>query len=172
MQGLGAWVMRCLGSLLVAGLMTASAAQAQSVDPAALEQSRKILELTNSQAMGEQLLSLLIPQVTDLVIKANPERGPEVRELVQKYFGPSLREALPELLDSCAEVYARHFTTEELTALTEFYGTPLGQKLIASQSALILELNQVGQQWGAVAAQRALKKMVPIFQERGLQVPI
>ena len=51
-------------------------------------------------------------------------------------------EPLPELLDDCAKVYARHFTAEELTELAAFYGTPLGQKLIATQPVLIAELNQ------------------------------
>jgi hypothetical protein len=161
-----------LGALVVAFGTAAGPADAQDIDPATLEQSRKILELTNTLAMGEQMLSLLMPQITNLVAKANPQRGDEVAQLIRQHLEPSLRKALPELLDECAKVYARHFTFAELTELTQFYGTPLGQKVIQSQSALMLELNQVGQHWGMGAAQRALQELAPIFKERGLQVPI
>ncbi len=161
-----------VGALVIALGTAGGPAYAQDTDPKALELSRKILELTNTLAMGEQMLTMLMPQITDLVAKANPERGDEVGQLIQQYLEPSPREALPELFDECAKVYARHFAVAELTELTEFYGTPLGQKLIQSQSALMLDLNQVGQRWGMVAAQRAMQKLVPIFKERGLQVPI
>jgi uncharacterized protein len=167
-------VVRALGlfAALIIACSAGISAHAQDIDPKALEQSRKILELTNTRAMGEQMLTLLLPQIVNLVVKANPSKGDEVRALMEQYFEPSLREALPELFDECATVYARHFTADELTELAAFYGTPLGQKLISAQSALMVDLNQVGQKWGITAAQRALKKLAPVFKERGLQVPI
>ncbi len=162
----------CIVTLVIACCTAGVGAHAQDVDPKALEQARKILELTNARATAEQMLSLLLPRLVDLVVRANPNKEAEVRGLVDQYFEPSLREGLPELLDDSAKVYARHFTQQELTELAAFYGTPLGQKLISAQSsALMVELDQVGKKWGIAAAQRALKKLAPIFQQRGLKVP-
>jgi uncharacterized protein len=163
--------MQLVCALVIACNVAALPAAAQDVDPKALEQSRKILELTNTQALGEQVLSMLLPQIVNLVAQANPSKEAEVRQLVDEYFEPSLRESLPELLDECAVVYARHFTVEELNELAAFYATPLGQKLIKTQPQLLVDLNQVGQKWGLIAAQRAMEKLAPILRERGLHAP-
>lgn len=167
-------IMRAIGliGVLVVGWHVAVApAQAQEVDPKALEQSRRILELTNTQALGEQMLTMIMPQIMDLVAAANPSKEAEVRQLMDEYFEPSLREAIPELMDDCAQVYARHFTAEELAELAEFYGTPLGKKLIATLPQVMVDLNAVGQKWGFTAAQRAMEKLAPVLRERGLQAP-
>jgi hypothetical protein len=166
MRGIG-----LIGFLVIGWHVAIASAHAQEVDPKALEQSRRILELTNTQALGEQMLTMIIPQIVDLVAAANPSKEAEVRQLMKEYFEPSLREAIPELMDDCARVYARHFTAEELSELTAFYGTPLGKKLIATLPQVMVDLNQVGQKWGFTAAQRALQKLAPILRERGLQVP-
>ncbi len=41
-----------------------------------------------------------------------------------------LRQRLPELQKRQATLYAKHFTSNELTYLVDFYGSPTGQKMI------------------------------------------
>jgi hypothetical protein len=145
---------------------------AQDIDAKALEQSRKILEMTHMAALGEQMIALMVPKMTDLLVQANPERGAVAKEIFEQYGIPSLRESMPEFIDTLAMTYAKHFTADELSELVTFYQTPLGQKLIDTQPALMNEASVIGQQWGAKAAQNMLKKIAPLFKERGLQVPI
>jgi hypothetical protein len=151
--------------------VSASMAKAQDVDPQALELSRKIAALTNAQATGDQVLSMIMPKLTELVVRANPGMEAQARDLMDSEVTPAMRELLPEMVELTAQIYARHFTVDELTQLTDFYGTPLGQKLIQTQPALIAEAGQAGQQWAVKVIQKVLKDLQPEFQKRGLQVP-
>jgi uncharacterized protein len=164
-------MLRVVTALALTVLLGTSLARAQQVDPEALELSRKIAALTNAQATGDQVLSLIMPQLTELVVRANPGKEAEARTMMDQKVAPAMREMLPEMVEMTAQIYARHFTVEELTQLTEFYGTPLGQKLIQTQPALIAEAGQAGQQWAIKVMQKVLQDLAPEFQQRGLQVP-
>jgi hypothetical protein len=164
--------LRALTTLALTVLLGASLAKAQEFDPQALELSRKVAALTNAQTTGDQMLSLIMPQLTELVVRANPGKEDAARAIMDQKVVPAMRAMLPEMAELTAQIYARHFTVEELTQLTEFYGTPLGQKLIQTQPALIAEAGQAGQQWAIKVMQKVLHDLAPEFQQRGLQVPI
>jgi hypothetical protein len=164
-------MLRVATALVLTILLGTSLAKAQQIDPQALDLSRKIAALTNAQATGDQVLSLIMPQLTELVVRANPGKEAEARTIMDQKVAPAMREMLPEMVELTAQIYARHFTVEELTQLTEFYGTPLGRKLIATQPALITEAGQAGQQWAIKVMQKVLQDLAPEFQQRGLQVP-
>ncbi|HEV8392551.1 MAG TPA: DUF2059 domain-containing protein [Dongiaceae bacterium] len=164
-------IVRVAVALSVALLACAGPARAQEVDPKALELSRKIATLTNAQATGDQVLSLIMPKLTELVVRANPGMEAQARDMMDSRVTPAMREMLPEMVELTAQIYARHFTVDELTQLTDFYGTPLGQKLIQSQPVLIAEAGQAGQQWAVKVIQKILKDLEPEFKQRGLQVP-
>jgi uncharacterized protein len=164
-------LLRVVTALALTVLLGTSLARAQQVDPQALELSRKIAALTNAQATGDQVLSLIMPQLTELVVRANPGKEAGARTIMDQKVAPAMREMLPEMVEMTAQIYARHFTVEELTQLTGFYGTPLGQKLIQTQPALIAEAGQAGQQWAIKVMQKVLQDLAPEFQQRGLQVP-
>jgi uncharacterized protein len=164
-------MLRVVTALALTVLLGTGLARAQQVDPEALDLSRKIAALTNAQATGDQVLSLIMPQLTELVVRANPGKEADARTMMDQKVAPAMREMLPEMVEMTAQIYARHFTVEELTQLTEFYGTPLGQKLIQTQPALIAEAGQAGQQWAIKVMQKVLQDLAPEFQQRGLQVP-
>jgi hypothetical protein len=65
-----------------------------------------------------------------------------------RQFEARIVQAVPELVDSIAVVYARSFTPKELDALTAFYASPIGRRLRAQQPALITESAAIGQRWG------------------------
>ena len=164
-------MLRVVTALALTVVLGTSLARAQEIDPQALDLSRKIAALTNAQATGDQVLSLIMPQLTELVVRANPGKESEARTIMDQKVAPAMREMLPEMVEMTAQIYARHFTVEELTQLTEFYGTPLGQKLIQTQPALVAEAGQAGQQWAIKVMQKVLQDLAPEFQQRGLQVP-
>ena len=164
-------MIRVVTALALTVVLGTSLARAQEIDPQALDLSRKIAALTNAQATGDQVLSLIMPQLTELVVRANPGKEAEARTIMDQKVAPAMREMLPEMVEMTAQIYARHFTVEELTQLTEFYGTALGQKLIQTQPALVAEAGQAGQQWAIKVMQKVLQDLAPEFQQRGLQVP-
>jgi len=46
-----------------------------------------------------------------------------------------------ELIDLCASIFTKHYTTEELEQLLAFYRTPLGQKMIRLQPEIMQDVN-------------------------------
>ncbi|MFN7174147.1 MAG: DUF2059 domain-containing protein [Thermaurantiacus tibetensis] len=73
--------------------------------------------------------------------------------------GPIMREMVPATRKATIAAYAAAFTPAELAAITAFYRTPAGQKLLRLQPQLQAEVNkQMAQQFGArlASAQQAL----------------
>ncbi len=73
--------------------------------------------------------------------------------------GPIMREMVPATRKATIAAYAAAFTPAELAAITAFYRTPAGQKLIRQQAELQGRVNQqMAQQYAPkmAAAQKAL----------------
>ncbi|MGH7391759.1 MAG: DUF2059 domain-containing protein [Candidatus Rokuibacteriota bacterium] len=50
--------------------------------------------------------------------------------------------------DECVEIYARHFTADELEQMVAFYGSPVGRKSLELGAALASEMMAAGQRVG------------------------
>ena len=119
-------------------------ATGQSAAPAGTEKTaliRQILHVTNA---ADQVVGAI--EATVPVQRASNPRIPAVfwdRFLVQA------RERRGEFLDSLVPLYSRTFEVTELNMLLQFYQSPLGQRLLATQPELMRESVQIGQRWGA-----------------------
>lgn len=58
-----------------------------------------------------------------------------------------MRRALPALQDSIATLYAARFTAAELQGLLEFLRSPLGQRFVQEQAAIMEESAAMGRRW-------------------------
>jgi hypothetical protein len=167
--------MRRILCSIAAALTIATAsltASAQEVTPESLAASRELMALTKSTEALDQVITMITPQVAQLLEQSNPDKGPLIRKILEELFLPEVRQGLPEAIDEIATVYARNFTAAELAEVIAFYKTPTGQKFIERQPALMVELNQAGQAFGQRAAINALRKLAPKFKEQGIDVPI
>ncbi|MDR2219250.1 MAG: DUF2059 domain-containing protein [Methylobacillus sp.] len=71
---------------------------------------------------------------------------PEEYAMYEKAFAESFRETFPvEAWEApLAEIYARHFDSNDLAGLTAFYKTELGKKLLKNQGVLTKESAEMG----------------------------
>jgi uncharacterized protein len=154
-------------------IATASfAASAQEVSPEALAASRELMALTKSDQALDQVITMITPQIGQMLEKSNPDKGPMIRKILEEMLLPEMRKAVPEAIDEIATVYARNFTATELAEVIAFYKTPTGKKFIERQPALMAEFNQLGQAFGQRAAINALRNLAPKLKEQGIDVPI
>lgn len=91
--------------------------------------------------------------------------NPRIPAVFWDRFIAEARARRGELVDMMSVVYERHFTTEEIRHLLDFYDTPLGRKLLAAQPKIAQESVEAGQQWGqrigsAIGAQLAAEGVV------------
>lgn len=130
---------------------------APAVDPKAIIAARHVLDLTGAAKIGNQIW----PRMLELLKQSQrgiPDKAwDEIDHEFQSYFSSD------DFLNSIAEVYARHFSEDELKQLAVFYETPLGKRVVESLPAISQECMSIGATAGADAAQRALRRL----QEKG-----
>ncbi len=65
---------------------------------------------------------------------------PALKKFMRKIF------TYDNIKKDMAQIYLKHFTTEELKALLKFYQTPEGRKIAEKQSAVTVEASKLGAQ--------------------------
>lgn len=158
--------------LAAAASMSALPSAAQQVTAESLAASRELMSLTKADQSLDQFIGMMMPQIGQLLEQANPDQGALVRKIMDELVLPELRKSIPEAVDEAAAIYARTFTQAELNEVIAFYQTPVGQKFIERQSALMIELGQAGQAWGQRTAIKVLRDLAPKLKEQGIDVPI
>jgi hypothetical protein len=142
-----------LASLILALVCLAPALAQQGApadDTAAKQQDiRKLLEVTGSAKLGQQVLA----QMVQTFKSSNPKVPEQFWDQVMKEFDSGT------MIDLVVPVYERHLTHEDVKGMLAFYESPLGQKLIAVTPAIAQESMQAGQQWGQEIAQRIQKRL-------------
>lgn len=95
----------------------------------------------------------------EVEFKKDPQLA-ENRDLIEDF----MREVLDwgELEGPLAQMYAELFTTEELRGLTEFYRSPLGQRLIEEEIALNLRIAEIT----SSRVNRAMPQLIEKLMER------
>jgi len=84
----------------------------------------------------------MITRITQMQIEANPQLKaiePMIHAFFTKYMG------WEALRGDIAALYAKNYTAEELTQLSKFYQTPLGQKTIQLMPQLAAAGAKIGQ---------------------------
>jgi len=113
------------------------------------DQIRHLLELSGSGDIGVMVIESMVMQFQTLF----PEIPKEYWSIFQE------ETTADELINLVVPIYQTYFTTQDIGGLIEFYESPLGQKLSASQPMITQDSMLAGQAWGAEVAHRILKRM-------------
>jgi hypothetical protein len=150
---------RRIGVALLASIALASLVSAQERAPgdddAKAQDIRKLLALTGSIEMGEQIL--------DQILAIQRSTFPEVPDAVWTELRASFD--FQKLLAASAAIWDKHFTHEDIMGLIEFHESPLGQKLREKQPQILAESMTLGQAWG----QKAVEQLIEKLRERGYE---
>ena len=74
-----------------------------------------------------------------------------------------------EITDQIVQVYARHFSADELRQLTTFYHTPVGQKVLQTLPAVSQESMTIGQNWGRTVGAEMQSQVNEELRKRGIK---
>ena len=121
--------------------------------PAALAAAKEILTMKNAAAMYANAVPNLVEQTKNVLMQSNLNYQKDLNE-VAIIVAKNLAGREKEIGDGMAQVYANEFTEQELKDLVNFYKSPLGQKLLASEPRAIQfsmsYMNQWAQQFAEV----------------------
>jgi len=113
----------------------------------------KFLDLMHARAQMEQTLSGLVKQMKlgaeDGFKQKVPDATPEQLAKVDKMFD-SMFASLPmdEMVDAIVPIYQKHVTKADLAAVTAFYSSPAGQKILKELPAIMSQSMQAGGEIG------------------------
>jgi hypothetical protein len=140
-------VIVALCAIVSAGAHAQGAGASKSTDSASStrpsEKMTLIRQLLSRTQAVEQAISMM-----ETSLPAQKQSNPRIPPVFWDRMLAEARAGSGDLADRLALVYERHFTTEEIRQLLQFYETPIGRKLLATLPAITLESMQAGQEWG------------------------
>jgi uncharacterized protein len=118
------------------------------IDAAKEADIRRLMDLAGVRQLVMQVMDGMEHNIKPLMMNALPP-GEYRQRLVDLFFAKFHSKAdLGQLVDFAVSVYDKYYTHEEIKGLIQFYESPLGQKLAATQPKMTGELQEAGRKWG------------------------
>jgi hypothetical protein len=108
------------------------------VDPAKVVEIRKLLELTGTVKITQQVMGQMISQFKS----QNSSVSNEFWDRFEKEMD------IEGLVDKMIPIYAKYYTLDDLKTVNAFYETPTGQRVLAATPQIMQESMGIGQSWG------------------------
>jgi uncharacterized protein len=168
---------RTIGLLALFILLSAPLARAQTPSSEALpEASSEALaaakELVVTIHLDQQFSAVLpgiIKNLKPSIVQGRSEVDRQYDAVVPILL-EGFKARISELSDAAAIVYARNFSSEDLLALSAFYKTPLGQRLLQKLPTVTQEIMLVGGKFGRSVAEDMQKRMIEELRKKGVNL--
>lgn len=164
-------LLACAAAFAIA-LSAAPASAQQAISP---EYRKDLNELAQSMNAGTaaimQALTPLIDQVVQKIAASNPGKEQNIRKITQEEFSAAVKRNMPAVVDANIEIFARHFTQEDVKAMVAFYRTPTGKKYIEKLPAITKDLLESAKGPGQQMANDALNSTVQRLHKEGYAIP-
>jgi hypothetical protein len=125
------------------------AAGSHALDPAYESDIRKLLELNGSRALLQSHLDQMPAMMQQFMQTSESTKNlpPEFHKEFIKRFRERLK--IDECMTTAVQIYAKHFTRDEVAAILAFESTPAGRKFRSETAALQKDFMLSFQQLGA-----------------------
>ncbi|HEX5935478.1 MAG TPA: DUF2059 domain-containing protein [Pseudorhizobium sp.] len=132
-------------ALIVAGGLSLPV-RAQEIAEAHLDAARAAIAAINATDRYDNILPGLAERLKGQYIQANPNFQEQIGQVVDEQ-ALALAPRRADLEREAATIYAKAFTQEELQAITAFYGTEAGKKLLSTGPLVARELTKAVEIW-------------------------
>jgi len=143
--------------------------QLPNVDPERLALAQKILEETHTQDNILAMIDTMLPTIVAGFRRQSPNLSEDTYKMVGQMLADEMRKELPPFVQANAQIYANHFTLDDLKALDTFYQSPAGQKLVSETPKIFRETLPLGRIWGREAAQAAMQRVMEQLHAKGVK---
>ena len=138
---------------------------AQTIDPQFRADIERLMDLTGQASIGAQMASLVLRNVLDGMKRAKPDIPDRVIAITTEVLNAEFSKAFaaPDGINGqIVDLYARHFTHDDVSAMLAFYSTPVGRKTVSVMPLLMQEGAAVGQKW----AQANMPRIMGVLADR------
>ena len=122
------------------------------------EEILQLLDLLGTGGMAERYQESFSRVMITQLMRRDREFPEKEFDSVKDETKKVISEKLPELTKKMVDVYARHYTREDVKQIAAFYKTPIGMKVIKETPLISKESMAIGNNWG--------KELLPILQAR------
>jgi hypothetical protein len=161
-------------AVLLSGAMTMSA-RAQEVSEAQMAAARDAIASLNVTDMYDNILPNLAERLKGQFIQASPNFQSQISSVVdQQALALAPRRA--DLEKEAATIYAKTFTVDELKAMSAFFNTEGGKKLLANQPLVSREMTKAAQIWANGISRdltnQSTEKLRGVIDAKPIQAPV
>ena len=151
--------------LLSATSLPAQPASPQKIDPVKEADIRRLLEITGTKKLIEQMMATAQDQLRSTLEKElrPSDRAQRITDTFFQKFRARFNAEL--LIEQVLPLYDKYFPAEDIQGLIRFYETPLGQRAVKALPEISRESQRIGYQIGQKAAQDVLQEMQQEYPE-------
>jgi|ERR1700722_11584069 hypothetical protein len=154
---------------LLVFLLPVPVAKAQAPAPEALSAAKELLETMHYKEQVSAILPGVFKALKPSIVQGRAEVDREYETLTPVML-EGFQARLSELSEAAALVYARNFSSDDLRALTAFYKTPTGQRLLQKLPVVTQEVMVVGTKFGQSVAEQIRKRMIEELRKKGVNL--
>lgn len=153
-------------SIIVSGLGFGLSAHAQdaAVSEEQLKAARAAISAINATVQYDAILPALAEQLKNQLIQAQPNFQNEISTAVDDQ-ALTLATRRGDLEKEAATIYAKTFSVDELNAITAFYSSPAGKKLLSDGPIASRELNKAADIWAAGISRDLAKETDKVLEK-------
>jgi hypothetical protein len=163
-----AHLLAVLALALIASL-SPSPLKAQAPDAARLAAAREMMEVAGVAKQFDELMPLLAQQLSQSFVAVAPEKADEIRQVFAQLPAKFI-DRKGELIDQVAGLYAQELSVEELAAVSAFYKSPAGARLLVVQPQIARQSMALGQRWGAQIGREIEQEARKELKKRGIEL--
>ena len=151
-------------ALALGGFLTPTSAQQPSINAILL--AREIIVVKGGSSLYQPMITDVIDRAKGVLLQTNPMVGKDLNEVAVKLKSDSAPR-VGELVNEAAKMYAARFTERELKDALAFYKSPLGQKIIVEEPAILDQSVAFTQTWVSKFSEQILAQMRTEMKKRG-----
>jgi len=151
-------------------VFVAPSAMAQELTDAHLAAARSAIDAINATDPFDKILPAAAEQIKARLIANNLDLEDAISQTVDEQ-ALSLVSRRGDLEQEAARIYAAAFTEEELKAISEFYQTEVGKKLLQNGPIVSREVNSAAAIWGRGVERDLLENVTKALNDSGLRQP-
>ncbi len=128
------------------------------------------MDITQTAKLGDNIATYLTGQVRDGVKSAIP---PENLSKFMDTFSQKFAATAPgpTVTDAMVPIYAKAFSMEDIQSLTQFYESPLGQRMVKTLPDVVQQSQAAGIQIEQASALKILRSMADDYPELKQMLP-
>ena len=155
--------------LVAASLAWPGRASAQTTSPEAIAAAKELMVASKMSDQISLMLPHIMQQLKPLIARGNAKLEADFDALMPIMM-QGMSAQLDKFLDQGAQIYAKHFTADEIRQVTNFYRSPAGEKFLRKQPEVVQETMALGQQFGPAIAKDIQARIIEELRKRGHKI--